>query len=165
MLLFVTLSLATALTYELHLISETKSETLETQNLIDEHTGNDGFVRSVLGFQEREKANLEALDKISLTKDEIVSLIENLEDTGELLGLSVDVSSVTASENKAASEVSQIVSIAIDSRGSWSRSLQFMQILENLPHKVLVKKVDLTFDQGAWRNNTVLEVNIFPEKQ
>lgn len=165
LLLAITLALGGALTYEVYLISKTVKETSETLVLIDERTGNDGFVKSVLTFQEMERENLEILDRVSLTKEEIVSLIENLEDVGELLGLSINVSSVTDDTNKNKEGIAEIVSITIDSRGSWSRSLQFMQLLENLPHKVVVEKVDLAFDQGQWRNNTVLKVSTFPEKQ
>ncbi|MHB1330595.1 MAG: hypothetical protein ACYCY6_01350 [Minisyncoccota bacterium] len=161
----ITLGLGAILAYEMFLISKTTGETSEAVVLIDKYTGNDGFVRSVLTFQEEEKDNLEVLDKVSLTKEEIVFLIEGLEDTGKFLDLNVNISSVTADTNAGAPEAVRIVRVTVDARGNWAQSLQFMELLENLPHKVVVESVDLTHDQGSWRNNVVLKVSTFPEKQ
>jgi hypothetical protein len=125
-------------------------------------SGNDSWTREVRMIQNELQSDLAALDEAAITQPELISLIESLEKTGREMGLKVLFSSITA-EGEQSSTTPQTVKMTVDTEGSWSASLAFVNLLEHLPVKSSIENSNLNVFGKAWRSGTTLRVTVFPE--
>lgn len=162
-LCLLTLIFLCALVYSMIFISKTEAETASLIEQTNALLGNDGWARSVESIQNTLKDDLVVLEETVLTREELVSLIESLEDRGDALGLSVVISSLTGEKSEATS-TSQTVKMTIATEGGWAESLIFLRILQSLPHKNQIEVVNLSKEEkGEWNSDTTLKFVIFPE--
>ncbi len=150
--------------YELSSISRIRGEVTQANIAILEKTGSDSRTKSILALQENYKDDLAVINNTVLNKTELVSVLEELEKTGRNLGLKTSISSITDEATKTASSTAQTVRIAVSAEGVWSSNLAFIRLIENLPHKISIERVDLTKSEEIWRTNATIKVTIYPEK-
>lgn len=116
---------------------------------------------SVSNVQSELSYDLTVIDEAAITRAELVSLIESLEETGEKLGLSVSVASLTAEDVE--SSLPEVVKMVVDAEGSWAANFKFLRVLESLPHKSDIESANLSWVRSnTWRSGTTLRVIVFP---
>jgi len=81
--------------------------------------------------------DLARLDNLILSQDKIVPFIENVEGIGKQMGLKTQITSVSTDETN--------VFVEIDTEGEWIRSMDFVHAVENLPLKVTIDEMAITF--------------------
>lgn len=161
---FITLVFATTLGYEVYLVSSTEREVTSANESADLEIGGDSRAKNIALLQESSKSELALIEEIILTRADLVALVEKLEKTGRDLGLNVSISSITNDSKTSSSANPETVRISIESRGSWTSSLSYVKLIENLPHKFSIDRVDLGTDGEGWRTLISLKVITYPEK-
>ena len=150
--------------YELYYIKSADSAVRNAISKADEQIGSDSRARSVVYLQNNSVEEIKVLDKAILTKDELVTFVESLETMGRNMGLVVAISSITKEGNKSSTSTPEVVRITVDATGPWGESLHFINLLENLPYKIGIDKVDFNIDEKGWRSNTTIKITTYPEK-
>ncbi len=160
----ITLLFALGLGYELHLVSRIQKEVASANESADSYIGGDSRAKNIALLQESSKEELALIEEIILTRADLVALLEKLENTGRDLGLNVSISSITNDSKTSSSANPETVRISIESRGAWGPSLSYIKLVENLPHKFSIDRVDLGTDGEGWRTIISLKVVTYPEK-
>lgn len=158
--LFITL-FAALLAYLLVSISTARRSATEAYAESLSLSGNDSWTREVGRIQDELQGDLATLDEAAITQPELISLIESLEKTGREMGLKVLFSSLVS--EGVSSTTPQTVKMVVDTEGSWSASLAFVNLLEHLPVKSSIENSTLNLSGTAWRSGTTLRVTVFPE--
>lgn len=161
----ITLIFTAALVYEVYLISSTQGELNNTTTSTDEEIESDRRAKSIIELQKESKTELAIVDEVLLTKSDLVELVEKLEKTGRDLGLIVSISSITNDSKTSSSQNPETVRISIETRGAWAQNLKFVRLVETLPHKFAIDRLDLNFDGQDWRTLVNLRVTTYPERQ
>lgn len=116
--------------------------------------------QSILLVQKEAAEDLADFNKIVLTGDKLVFLIEDVEKTGRALGLETNIISVgNAEENNAAEP--EIIRMVIETQGAWAPTLAFLRAMENLPHRVMIDESSLSKVDNAWHFKIVLSLYSF----
>lgn len=128
----------------------------------DALSGNDSWTMGVRQIQSESAGDLKTLEEAKLSRTELVSLIETLEQAGKSMGLKVSFSSITA-EGELSSSTPQTLKIVVDTEGTWRGSLAFVRLLQSLPTKASIETLTLSLSNQTWRSGTTLRVTVFPE--
>lgn len=150
--------------YELYFIKGADTAVRSAIEKADEQIGNDSRARSIVYLQNNSVEELKIADEAILTKEELVTFVESLENMGREIGLSITISSIVKEGNKVSTSTPEVVRVAVDAKGPWEESIHFINLLENLPHKIYIDKLDFTTDAGEWRSSTIVRVTTYPEK-
>ena len=150
--------------YELYYIKGADSAVRGAIERADEQIGSDSRARSIVYLQNNSIEELKVVDEAILAKEELVTFVESLEKMGRDMGLVVAISSITKEGNKSSSSTPEVVRIAVDATGPWGESLHFINLLENLPYKINIEKIDFTSGEKNWRSNTTIKITTYPEK-
>ncbi len=150
--------------YELYFIKGADSAVRSAIEKADEQIGIDSRARSIVYLQNNSVEELKVVDQAILTKGELVTFVENLEKMGRDRGLLVTISSIVKEGNKVSTSTPEVVRIAVEATGPWDDSLHFINLLENLPYKIGIDKVDFVGDENGWRSNTTIKITTYPEK-
>jgi Tfp pilus assembly protein PilO len=160
----ITLATMGGLGYEVYLISSIQNEVTSTNESTDLQVGSDSRAKNIALLQESARAEVKMIEEVLLTRSDLVSLVEKLEKTGRDLGLNVSISSITNDSKTSSSVNPETVRISIEARGSWAPSLSYVRLIENLPHKFSVEKVDIGTDGEGWRTLISLKLITYPER-
>lgn len=118
------------------------------------------LARSMRMIQDEAGGVLEAFNKLVLTSDKLVPLIESIEKTGRGLGLDTSILSVAKTENTGSGEP-DVARIVIETQGPWAGVLSFLRTVENLPHRVMIEESSFSRAEVGWRSRIVLALYLF----
>ena len=104
--------------------------------------------------------DLEAFEKLILSEDGIVSLIEMIEEAGQVLNLDMEVVSVNKVDKEDADNP-KLVEVVVEGRGSWAETYTFLAAIESLPQRVNFEESNLSKVGGAWNLRVILSINYF----
>ena len=145
------LALVMVLVYGLYKIriQNQEVENLETQA---ESLGQmDDIVQSVRSIKINAGADLASLDNLILSQSKMVSFISMVESLGKQMGLKIVTASVAT--DKAS------VHITFDTDGVWSRTMDFVHALENLPYKITLDESTISSTGGTshgWHGHIIV---------
>ncbi len=86
-----------------------------------------------------------ALKAFIVTESSIVEVIEKLESLGTRTGVSVNISSLSADDTGVLGRVRG----RVETRGTWSSVLTYMNAIESLPYKISISNISLKRDPST----------------
>ena len=104
--------------------------------------------------------DLVSFNKIILSREKLVPFIDNIEELGRKLNLKADTLSVGNSGNQQ-SPGPEVITLTIESEGSWGSTITFIKAIENLPQRVIIKSVDLSKSESGWRLKITFSLYLF----
>ncbi len=115
----------------------------------------DNVAQSVRFIKNSSGRDLSSLDGLIISQKKVVSFIEMIERLGGNMGLETHTLSVNTDE--------ATVRIALETDGSWARSMDFIRALENLPYKVVLDETTTAsnFESEGWHTNITMILPIF----
>ena len=136
-------------------------------NLANEAAETKILSQSVRMIQKNATEDIAAFDSLTLSGDNLVPLIEDIEGAGQTLGLDTKIVSVGKIEDKKSVEP-DIIRIVMETQGSWAPTLSFLRAIESLPHRVMIDESILSRDEigpagngASWRLKIVLSLYSF----
>lgn len=133
------------------------SELINTADRIGEATI---LAQSVETIRAQAGADLDALDRLALSSDKLIFLIESVEEAGRDLGLNINISSVERVEDKKSTEP-PVFRMMLDTRGSWLSTFVFLKALESLPYRVMMDEINLSRAEIGWQSKIILSIHTF----
>lgn len=86
------------------------------------------------------------LSKIYINEDEIINFITMVEDLGKESGVIVVTESIDAKESDELKDKNkEILSVSLNTSGSFSDSIKYLELIENLPYKIQIPVLNLSF--------------------
>ncbi len=146
--------------FALYNIKNKNQEASQLQSDADETALARQISRSIRLAQNNSSQDLADFDKLLLTSGKLVSLIDNIEKSGRALGLETNIVSVGKAEEKDSGQ-SNIVSIAIETKGAWAPTLSFLRAIESLPYRVMISRSDLSKVDNEWHLKIALSLHLF----
>jgi len=146
--------------FALYNIKNKNQEAFQLQINADETALARQISRSIRLAQNNSSQDLADFDKLLLTSGKLVSLIDNIEKSGRALGLETNIVSVGKAEEKDSGQ-SNIVSIAIETKGAWVPTLSFIRTIESLPYRVMISRSDLSKVDNEWHLKITLSLHLF----
>ena len=127
------------------------------------------LVQSIRLVQNSAAEDIQAFNDMVLSSDKLVVLIENIEGAGRALNLDINISSVgNVEEKKPVAETGSknatqphMISISIETQGSWASTLSFLRAIESLPHRVMIDGVTLSKGETRWQSRINLSLYLF----
>ena len=162
-----TLVLLGTFVYEISYIKAKNQNTAVLQGQILALSESDNQVQVLHSIQKTYSTELAALEKIALTKDNLVTFLELAERTGKNLGLETKITAVnldqgTKTSKSKNSNKNDTVHIQIESDGLWANSLVFVRALESLPYQVHIDNLTLTLRESKlWHLSATLTLYSF----
>lgn len=144
-------------------IYDIKTKNKETSELLNEadRTSETGdLAQSIRTIQMSAEEDLITFEKIVLTNDKLVPLIESVELAGRELGLETKVVSVGKIEDKKPEEPSMI-RMVLEVVGPWAETVSFLRAIESLPHRVIIDEASLSEVDVNWRLRITLSLHSF----
>ena len=141
-------------------IRDKNNKTSELLNLADEAAEAGVLVQSIRILQNDAREDLESFDKLILSNDKLVPLIEDIEKTGRGFDLETNILSV-GEVGKSGSVEPQTLRIALEAQGSWSGELSFLKAIESLPYRVMIEETDFQKKETGWHLKVVLALHLF----
>lgn len=133
------------------------SELLNEADRVSE-TGD--LAQSIRTIQMNAEKDLVTLDKLVLTNNKLVPLIESIEEAGQELGLETKIISVGKVEDKKSLGPSTI-RITLETQGPWAPTLSFLRAIENLPLRVIIDESSFSKVDVYWRLRITLALHSF----
>lgn len=153
-------ALFAVLAFGIYSIRVKDRKTSELLNLADHNAEVGKLARSVRTIQSNAAEDIRAFDSLVLNSDKLVPLIENLEETGRVLGLSTNILSVEKTEDKESPEP-DIIRIIIEAQGSWAKTIFFLRAIESLPYRTMIEGSNLSKVEIGWRSKIILSLHSF----
>lgn len=127
---------------------KTKNENISLViNDIDISIERETKLKSVKSLIEDIKDDREKLDTYFVDDDEVIDFIENIETLAENMGVGVEVLSVDISDDEnntpEQNRISELLLLSLRVEGLWSDLFHFISIVEGLPFKIDVSKVNI----------------------
>ncbi len=99
-------------------------------------------------------SNNQSLESFFIAKDKEVDFITLVESIAKKSGLKVSTKNI---ESKTSDELSKIgkglLAISIETDGSWDATQEFLKLLSNLPYKISINSIDLSFGEFTDSND------------
>ena len=92
------------------------------------------------------EADRNKLDTFFVSRDDIVSFIQEIESLASSAGISIEINSVEVNDYVLAgrvSEVIEVLNLTLSTNGSWSGNFYFLNLLETMPYKIDVSRLNL----------------------
>ena len=160
LLLLVALALLAALALGIYSIQAQNKKTSELLQLADQAVEVSILAQSIRIAKNNAVDDLEVFDRITLSNDTLVPLIEKIEETGQTLGLETKIISVSKIEDKKSIEP-DIVRIVIEAQGAWGGAFTFLHAIESLPNRVMIDESILSKVGDGWRLRITLVLYSF----
>lgn len=156
-LLSLTLSAIVALgVYGVYRIGAEDRSVAELLKSADESAGKLTLFQSVRALQSNAGADIAAFERLALTNETLVPMIETIENVGRSLGLETKIISVDkVAKGKDASALGGF-RVAVESDGGWSGSLAFLKALESLPYRVNFEETSYLKGASGWHSRIVI---------
>lgn len=166
-LLLLSIVFLAALILEIYNIQLKNRETSEFFNLVDHDAKVATLTQSIRMIQTNAAEDIAAFDNLTLSDNNLVSLIENIEATGRAFGLVTNIASVEKIEDKKSVEP-DLIRLAIETQGSWASTLSFLHAIESLPHRIMINELNLSRDEvgpakdgASWHLKIILSLYSF----
>lgn len=143
--------------YDIRAKNEETSELLDEAERIVEARS---LAQSIKNIQNNVAEDILAFDKLVLTEEKLVPLIEDIEELGKELKLETSIVSVEKVEDKKAAKP-DMIRIIIKAQGSWTPTLTFLKAIESLPHRVTIDETGLSKIDTNWHLRIVLLLYLF----
>lgn len=140
---------------DIYNIRAKNKETSRLLNQADEAAEVGVLVQSIRLIQNNAREDLEAFEELALSDSKIVPLIESIEKAGQSLGVKTEIASVEKTDEP------QQLNLIIETEGSWAGTLSFLKAIESLPHRVMVKSVNVSKDESLWSATIALSLYLF----
>ncbi len=149
--------LAVVLVLGIYNIRLKNKETSELLNLVDEAADRETSSQSIRAIQNSAAEDIKAFNKIILSNDRLVPLIENIEASGRDLGLDAEILSVGEVEGTGSLGL-HTIRMVIETQGAWAPTLSFLRVMESLPHRVLIDESNISKQSDGWRSRIVVSL-------
>lgn len=139
-----------------------KNENLETTQILIASGATEKAQReaqTIRNIQISAADDLEAFEKIILTDEKLVPLIENIEETSRILRLDLEITSVEKSLESEGEP--QIIRMAINVEGAWSDIYNFLKAIESLPYRIMIEQVSLEKSGTKWSETLSFSIHSF----
>ena len=156
----VTLVLLALLVLDFYHIRTQNKKTSDMLNLANKAREDESLAQSVRLLQNTAGEDVEALGDLGLTPRRLVETIESIENAGRSLGLDTEIISVDKIERPDPSDPQQIV-IVIENIGPWAGSFAFLQAMESMPNRVVMKEASFNKEETGWRSGITLSLYSF----
>jgi len=126
------------------------------QSDIELKTNKDDQLQSIKKILADTSVDRTKLDSYFVGKDTVVDVIKNIETLAKETGLHIEIEAVdkvALEEN----DYKELLKFRIKTTGSWSRNIEFIALLKNLPHQISFYKVNLYKSSGVENKNTAIE--------
>lgn len=154
--------LAFVLAQETLAIFQIRGEAAELSLEAARRSGTDSQARALRAIRVSSSQDLESINKAAVTKSRLADVVSEIEASGKSLGLALSISSISASA-QAASTSPSTVRIAVETLGSWSGSIGFVHLIENLPYRISIEESKLALTDKGWKGNNTFSITILPE--
>ncbi len=124
------------LVYGVLFINNKNDKTIELLTIAESSSNNSLLIQSLKLAETDSKSDLALLEQIALNRNDLISFIETLEETGRQMGISVKITSVSVEENIALGL--DKINFKIETSGNWKGTMMFNKTLENLPNKTII---------------------------
>ncbi|MBX4198801.1 hypothetical protein KW800_00790 [Candidatus Parcubacteria bacterium] len=160
--LIVLVILGAALVKEFAVTMQARSEAASIAAEASARTGTGSRTQRLRALKQSEADDIARLDKVAVTKTELVDVISQIESFGKSLGLGVTIASISGGTSSATG-TPMTVKIAVDSTGTWASNLTLLHMLENLPYKASVDDAKLAQSDKGWRGNYTFALTVLNE--
>jgi hypothetical protein len=133
----------------------------ELTNLADQHTEIEALDQSIRIQQSSISGELVIFDRLVLSDNNLVSLIESIENVGKALALDAHIVSVVGKKQDVKSTEPEKVTIVVEARGMWAPVFSFLHALESLPYRVMVSDTSLVKEGESWHLRITLLFYLF----
>ena len=159
LLLLITALLFALLVFGIYDVKGKNEEASRLLNLLDRRAEEESLSFSIRGIQSGIAEDVGKFEELTLSSDNLVGLLEDIEGAGKSLGLATSIVSV----EKLSSEEGgpNTIFIELETAGAWARSLAFLESIESLPHRVVMHDVNFSKGVGLWRARITLSLFIF----
>ena len=126
------------------------------QSDIELKTDKDDQLQSIKKILADTSADRAQLDSYFVGKDTVVDVIKKIETLAKETGLSIEIQAVdkvSIEEN----DYKELLKFKIKTIGSWSRNMEFVALLQNLPYKISFYKINLYKNSGVEDKKIVVE--------
>lgn len=137
----------------------------------------DESLRSIKILMNDTKKERERMSLVFIQPDDTVNFIETIESLGDLTGVKLEIDSVGVDNLKSKKTGStELFRISLKTEGSWTNTIHFLTLLENVPHKISFENVNLSKvsdlndgDKGLsyWNGNfnlSALKIKNYPKR-
>lgn len=113
-------------------------------------------IKEMVGFLNEAKDQIEETERLFLPRkeQEIVSFIEKIEQLGLDVGVSLSMSNLSV-DNR---DSSTFLGVNIDIHGEWERVTEAVALLELMPYRVSIDRLDLRYGDNNWSSSLTLSV-------
>jgi hypothetical protein len=97
------------------------------------------------------------LDSYFISSNDVVSFIKEIENLANLADVSIEINSVSIGdyvEEQKKSDVIEVLDLDINLSGSWSGSFHFISLLEEMPNKISVERLNLSAKESSNNKTT-----------
>ena len=138
-------------------------------NEIDSSIEKEAKLKSVKKLIEDTENERKKLDTYFVTDNSVVDFIESIEALAKEVEIDTEVVSVDISEND---KISEALLLSLEVEGLWSNLFYFVSLIEELPFKIGISKVDIkavyedankTKSSGSWKG--VINFNVLKSKK
>jgi len=159
-LVLISLVLLVTMVWGVYSVQAKNKKTSELLHLADQAVEVAILAQSIRIAQNNAAGDLEAFDRITLSNDTLVPLIENIEEAGQALGLDTKIISVGRIEDKKSIEP-DIIRIMVEAQGAWAGTFAFLHAIESLPNRVMIDESSLSQVGNGWRLGITLSLYSF----
>jgi hypothetical protein len=140
--------------------SKVNNNNIEISNLADEL--NQQLIKekqldSFKKIAEDTTAERGKLDSYFISPNGIVSFIKEIENLAFVAGVSIGINSVEVEEyliKKRSSNTLELLDLELNFTGSWNNSFYFISLLEEMPYKIFIYKLDVDAQKDDQENTT-----------
>ena len=151
------LALVALLVLSIYYIRVENKKTAELLHAIDTSEAQGLLLQSVRALKSSAGREIEAFEKLVLSADNIVPVIETLEQSGRGLGLDTAITSVT--EEKLGEMA--VMRLSIQSEGEWVEHFSFLRAVESLPYRVIFEEVSFIRSGTTWESRFSILLPLF----
>jgi uncharacterized protein (UPF0333 family) len=141
-------------------IKDKNEETSRLLSKITQETEDQALTQSIKAIKNDAAQDLALLDDIVFSEDKVVPLIESIEETGQVFNLKTEILSVLKIDGNSSAEPN-VVRMTIESSGSWSSLLSFLNAIESMPGRVMIEESTLSKTEAGWGLRVVLALHSF----
>ncbi len=156
----VAFALLAFITFSIWKVGKENAETARLANLLEESEVRTNTLQSIQALQISLGSEIEAFEKLTLTNERLVPLIESIENVGRTLKLDLSILSVEKKEGVEGDAFPKI-RITIDAQGAWNGVFSLVEAIETLPYRVMIERVTLIKKDLDWSTMIILSLHSF----
>lgn len=116
---------------------------IETSSAIETLTAQKESLKSVEKTVSETSSLREKIDKYFIPKDGVVQFLDSIESLGAGNNLAIKIVSVSVDPSSVSPDIFEMVNVRIEVSGAWSDAYRFAALVELMPFKISVGRVNL----------------------